>query len=100
VSENCQRKRLLSQQDLRTLGAAPGRLITRYPPDGKRAEIRRLTSESSRRSPFLQSGSNNCSSNNRSSSNCLTSSEGGTLETRYRGLPQDLDQLTAEERSK
>jgi hypothetical protein len=77
VSERHQRKRRLSQQDLRVLGATPGRMVTRYAPDGRRAEIRRLTSESKGRSPFLRPGSNNCSSNNRSSSNCLASSEEG-----------------------
>jgi hypothetical protein len=39
------RKRHLSQQDLRAMGANPGRLATRYTPDGRRAEVRQLTAE-------------------------------------------------------
>ena len=49
------RKRHLTQQDLRAMGASPGRLATRYSPEG-RAEIRQLTSDanpaSASRPPF------------------------------------------------
>jgi hypothetical protein len=40
-----QRKRRLSQQDLRALGVQPGLLATRYPAGGDRAQIQRLTAE-------------------------------------------------------
>ena len=36
------RKRHLSQQDLRALGAAPGRMFVRYTPGGERAEVRQV----------------------------------------------------------
>jgi hypothetical protein len=49
------RKRHLSQQDLRAMGASPGRLATRYTPDGGRAEVRQLTSEAKTR-PRLRFG--------------------------------------------
>jgi hypothetical protein len=40
------RNRRLSQKDLRALGATPGRVITRYSPDGERAELHtRLAAE-------------------------------------------------------
>jgi hypothetical protein len=55
VSEKRQRKRRLNQQELRTLGAAPGLFGRRYSPDG-RAELRQLTGEASRsRQIFSQS---------------------------------------------
>lgn len=48
------RKKRLTQADLRALGASPGRMLTRYTPEG-RAEVRQLTSEARRsgaRPPF------------------------------------------------
>jgi hypothetical protein len=40
-----QRKRRLSQQDLRALGVQPGLQAVRYGPDGERVTIRQLTQE-------------------------------------------------------
>jgi hypothetical protein len=40
------RKKRLSQQDLRDLGASPGRLTTRYAPDG-RAVVRQVVGDKS-----------------------------------------------------
>ena len=40
------RKKRLSQQDLREMGCTPGRLLTRYSPDGRRATVRQLAPES------------------------------------------------------
>jgi hypothetical protein len=49
------RKRRLSQQDLRAAGVTPGRVITRYVPDGERAQIRQLTPEGpERRRDFIR----------------------------------------------
>jgi hypothetical protein len=36
------RERRRSQQDLRAMGARPGRLATRYTPDGERAQFDRI----------------------------------------------------------
>ncbi len=56
------RRRRLSQQDLRTVGARPGLVVTRYAPDGERATVRQLAPEASGRpSLFLRPGSNKCS---------------------------------------
>jgi len=44
------RKRRLSQQDLRLLGAQPGLQAVRYPAGTERAEVKQLTAESQRRS--------------------------------------------------
>jgi hypothetical protein len=51
------RKRRLTQADLRTMGASPGRLATRYSPEG-RAEVRQLTADADRTPLFLPRGSN------------------------------------------
>jgi hypothetical protein len=40
-----QKKKRLTQQDLRALGVQPGLLATRYPAGEDRAQIRRLTAE-------------------------------------------------------
>jgi hypothetical protein len=56
------KKRRLSQQDLRAMGATPGRLATRYTPDG-RAEVRQLTTYAGRPSLFLSDKSNKRSAN-------------------------------------
>ena len=50
------RKRRLSQQDLRVMGASPRRLAMRYTPDGERAQVRQLTAET-RPQPPLDRGS-------------------------------------------
>jgi hypothetical protein len=50
VSEK--RKRQLTQAELRAAGVTPGLMVTRYTPDGKRAEIRRLTPERTNGSTF------------------------------------------------
>ena len=39
------RKTRLSQQDLREMGCTPGRIITRYVPDGRRATVRQVLGE-------------------------------------------------------
>jgi hypothetical protein len=46
-----ERRLRLRQQDLRAMGASPGRMLTRYSPDGERAEVRQLTAESRPRPP-------------------------------------------------
>jgi hypothetical protein len=45
VAAALMRKKRLSQQYLRAMGASPGRLATRYSPDGERAEVRQLTAD-------------------------------------------------------
>jgi hypothetical protein len=52
------RKKNLSQSDLRALGARPGLLVTRYGPDGERAEVRRLTAESASARVFSHNSTN------------------------------------------
>jgi hypothetical protein len=47
------RKRRLSQQDLRLMGATPGLMANRVGPDG-RARLEELTAESGGRSPFFK----------------------------------------------
>ncbi len=47
------RKKRLSKQDLRDLGATPGRLTTRYGPNG-RATIRQVVGEAKTGSLFLR----------------------------------------------
>lgn len=53
------RRRRLTQQDLRALGVRPALVATRYAPDGERATVQQLAPEASRRpSLFLRSVSN------------------------------------------
>lgn len=49
---NRQRKRRLSQQDLRQLGVQPGLLAVRRAPDEERVEVRQLAAEAKPRPPF------------------------------------------------
>ena len=43
------RKKRLTRQDLRALGASAGLIVTRYTPDGERATIHQLSPESDER---------------------------------------------------